>query len=75
MFLRIYNFLQEKYYEHEVIVADREHVEQASDEIFEDAAENNVALLVVGDPFSATTHTDLALRAKNLQIPFEVWIF
>lgn len=31
-----------------------------------------MALLVVGDPFGATTHTDLILRAKEKQIPFQV---
>lgn len=29
-------------------------------------------MLVVGDPFGATTHTDLILRAKNSGIKFEV---
>lgn len=32
----------------------------------------DVALLVVGDPFAATTHTDLILRAKERDIPFQV---
>lgn len=31
-----------------------------------------MALLVVGDPFSATTHTDLSLRAKEAGIPCQV---
>ena len=31
-----------------------------------------VAFLVVGDPFGATTHSDLVLRAKELGIPHQV---
>ena len=34
--------------------------------------ENNYAFLVVGDPFCATTHSDLYIRAVNLGIPVEV---
>jgi diphthine methyl ester synthase len=64
-------------------------VELESDEILRDAATQNVAFLVVGDPFgsvfsclpfgfvyrllcSATTHTDLLLRARDLQIPTQI---
>lgn len=40
-------------------------VESQSDEILKDANTKDVAFLVVGDPFSATTHTDLALRCRQ----------
>ena len=40
-------------------------VELQSDEILKDADTKEVAFLVVGDPFSATTHTDLALRCRQ----------
>ena len=43
-------------------------VESNSDEILRDAHEKNVVLLVAGDPFAATTHTDLILRAKQMKI-------
>lgn len=46
-------------------------VESFSDEILQDADKLNVAFLVVGDPFGATTHTDLVLRARELSIPFQ----
>lgn len=52
-----------------MIVADRELVESSSDLILQDAAVVDVAFLVVGDPFGATTHTDLLLRARELSIP------
>lgn len=39
------------------------------DEILEGADVDDVVMLVVGDPFGATTHTDLVLRAKERNIP------
>ena len=52
-----------------MILADREMVESQSDEILKDADTKDVAFLVVGDPFSATTHTDLALRCRQHDPP------
>lgn len=62
----------EEYYGKPVTLADRELVESGSEEILKDAATEDVAFLVVGDPFGATTHTDLVLRAKRANIPVEV---
>ncbi|OJD37093.1 diphthine synthase [Diplodia corticola] len=59
----------EAFYGRSVIIADREMVESASDDILADADKVDVAFLVVGDPFGATTHTDLILRARELNIP------
>ncbi|KAK4955311.1 diphthine synthase [Elasticomyces elasticus] len=59
----------ESYYGRSVIIADREMVESHSDDILADAHEKDVAFLVVGDPFSATTHTDLALRCRQHEPP------
>ncbi|KAK9369411.1 tetrapyrrole methylase [Lipomyces kononenkoae] len=61
----------ENLYGREVILADREMVESSSDSILQDADKVDVAFLVVGDPFGATTHTDLIIRARSLGIPFE----
>ncbi|RYP48121.1 hypothetical protein DL768_005918 [Monosporascus sp. mg162] len=58
----------ESYYGRSIVVADREMVESNSDEILRDAQTEDVAFLVVGDPFGATTHTDLVLRARDLSI-------
>lgn len=55
-----------------VTVADRELVESGSDGILSDAKQMNVAFLVVGDPFGATTHTDLIIRARELGIDVQV---
>lgn len=62
----------EKFYGKPLIVADRDMVESASDKIIEKAKSSKVSLLVVGDPFCATTHSDLYLRAKSLGIKVSV---
>ncbi|KAI1073484.1 Diphthine synthase [Whalleya microplaca] len=61
----------ESYYGRSIVVADREMVESGSDEILRDAQTVDVAFLVIGDPFGATTHTDLVLRARELSIPVQ----
>ncbi|KAF9471678.1 Diphthine synthase [Pholiota conissans] len=62
----------EAFYEKPIILADRDMVETQSDEILAGAKTEDVALLVVGDPFGATTHTDIILRARKLSIPTRV---
>eukprot|EP00794_Sanderia_malayensis_P008039 gene8039-8901_t len=62
----------EKFYGREIILADRTMVEQDADEILHGAKDNDVAFLVVGDPFGATTHTDLAMRATEKNIAYNV---
>lgn len=47
-------------------------VESQADVMLNEAKEMDVAFLVVGDPFGATTHSDLFLRASNLGIPIRV---
>lgn len=54
------NFLHQ-----EIIECDREACEEGIDEILEEVSqfpEKNYSFLVVGDPFCATTHSDLFLR-------------
>ncbi|XP_076656672.1 diphthine methyl ester synthase-like [Halictus rubicundus] len=60
----------EQFYQRPILEADRELVENNADEILPKSKEENVAFLVVGDPFGATTHSDLVLRARkeNLQV-------
>lgn len=64
----------ERLYGRKVVVADREMVESRSDEILggEGDTATDVAFLVVGDPFGATTHTDLVTRARERGIPVRV---
>lgn len=63
----------EELYGRQIILVDREMMEQGCREILDAAAEEDgAAVLVVGDPLNATTHTDLLLRAANRQIPFQI---
>jgi len=59
----------------EIKIADRELVEQKIDSILEYKSKNRdkkVALLVIGDPLSATTHVDLLLRCKEKDINYKI---
>lgn len=57
----------------DVILANRELVEKKpEDTILQDASKENVAFLVIGDVFAATTHVDLMLRAKKKKIKVKV---
>ncbi|XLS66836.1 hypothetical protein HN51_017859 [Arachis hypogaea] len=58
----------EKLYGKTITLADREMVEEKAHHILEEARHSHVAFLVVGDPFGATTHTDLVVRAKKMGI-------
>nr|CAB3500788.1 unnamed protein product [Digitaria exilis] len=62
----------EKLYGKEITVADREMVEERVDQVLLEAADADVAFLVVGDPFGATTHTDLVVRAKKTGVQVKV---
>lgn len=62
----------ESFYGKEIIIADRDFVECRADEIYEPAKDDDVSLLVVGDPVCATTHTDIMLRAFELDIKVEL---
>jgi diphthine methyl ester synthase len=63
----------EESYGKKIILADRTLVEQRAEaEILEPARARDVAFLVVGDPFGATTHMDLVLRAKRMDVPVRV---
>jgi len=63
----------EKLYGKKVILADRKMVEiDAEKTILQQAKTGNVTFLAVGDVFAATTHVDLFLRAKKLNINVRV---
>lgn len=62
----------EEFYGKPVTIADRELVEERADGILSESRYSNVAFLVVGDPFGATTHTDLVVRAKKEGIKVQV---
>ncbi|WVZ25258.1 hypothetical protein V8G54_003802 [Vigna mungo] len=62
----------EKLYGKPIILADREMVEEKAHEILAQAHHDHVGFLVVGDPFGATTHTDLVVRAKKMGIDVKI---
>jgi len=63
----------EKFYGKKIITADRDLVENKAEEtILRDAKNKDVAFLIIGDPFSATTHIDLKLRADELGIKTKI---
>ncbi|KAI6015574.1 Diphthine synthase isoform b [Pisolithus marmoratus] len=62
----------EEFYGKDIIVADRDMVETQAEEILRGADTQDVSLLVVGDPFGATTHIDIVLRARSSGIPVRV---
>ncbi|XP_071703301.1 probable diphthine methyl ester synthase isoform X2 [Rutidosis leptorrhynchoides] len=62
----------EKLYGKPLTVADREMVEEKADDMLLEAREYDVAFLVVGDPFGATTHSDLVVRAKKMEVEVKV---
>ena len=62
----------ENFYGKKIILADRETAEQGDEKIVEEARDKDAAFLVVGDPFSATTHVGLVKLAKEKNIPVKV---
>ncbi|MBI2129733.1 diphthine synthase [Candidatus Woesearchaeota archaeon] len=71
VYLESYTIL-EKYYGKKITPATREMVEKTPDDILANAKTKTAAFLVVGDPFAATTHIDLYLRAKKENIKCHV---
>jgi diphthine synthase len=55
----------EALYGRKVTVAERDFVESGIEPVLERAKISEIALLVVGDPFGATTHCDVLARAKT----------
>lgn len=62
----------EKWYGKKITLADRAATEQKDEEIVEEAKTKEVAFLVVGDPFSATTHIELFKLAKEKKVSVQV---
>ncbi|KAJ3704026.1 hypothetical protein LUZ61_007731 [Rhynchospora tenuis] len=62
----------EELYGKEVVVADREMVEEKADQMLTEALESDVGFLVVGDPFGATTHSDIVVRARQMGVKVKV---
>lgn len=70
----VYNSTKEEietFLNKEIIMANRELVENNS-QLLENAKTKNVAFLVIGDVFAATTHIELYQQAKKQQILVEI---
>ncbi|MFW5705027.1 MAG: diphthine synthase [Nanoarchaeota archaeon] len=64
----------EKFVDKKITIVDRDVVEsQIEEKILNPAKSRDVALLILGDPLIATTHTDLLLRAKEMGIETKVY--
>jgi diphthine synthase len=63
-----------EFYGKDIQIASRDLVErEAEQKLILPAKEKNIALLIVGDVFGATTHTDLQLRAKAFDVDCQVF--
>ncbi len=55
----------EKIWKVKITPAHREDIEGEHNKIIKKSKTENVALLIIGDPLTATTHTDILLRARK----------
>lgn len=62
----------EKFYQKKIIVANREMMEQGAEKIVQEALQKEVGVLIIGDPFSATTHVELYRLAKEKNVPIKI---
>lgn len=62
----------EKLYRKKIIPVGRDFVEKEAGKIIDEAAKKEVAFLVVGDVFGATTHIELYRLAKEKKVPVKV---
>lgn len=64
----------EEYFGKKIIIADRDLIEsQIEERILNPAKSKTIALLILGDPLIATTHTDLLLRAKEMNVETKLY--
>ncbi|MGM5488492.1 MAG: diphthine synthase [Nanobdellota archaeon] len=56
----------------DIILADRNMVETKTATILHGAEHDDIAFLVIGDPFGATTHIDIKMQAESRGIPVQV---
>lgn len=62
----------ERFYGKKITPLSRKDGEEGAEKIIEEARTKEVAFLVIGDPFSATTHIELFRLAKEKRIPVQV---
>ena len=62
----------EKLFNKKIKKVDRDFVENKINELFNKSKKENVAFLVIGDIYSASTHISIYLRAKKEKIPIKI---
>ncbi|KRX85279.1 Diphthine synthase [Trichinella sp. T6] len=62
----------ENAYNKKITLCNREKIENDTDRILDLAEKTDVCILVVGDPFGATTHWSICQQALSRKIPFQV---
>lgn len=62
----------ETFYGKKIILADRNLAEQEAERLVEEAKKKEVAFLVIGDPFAATTHIELLKEALRQGVPVTI---
>jgi len=62
----------ETLYQKPITLADRTQSENFDHQILQQAKNQNIAFLIVGDPIAATTHIELFKQAKQQQIPIQI---
>ncbi len=64
----------EKFIGKKITIANRDLIEtEIEDKIIGPAKKKSICLLVIGDPLVATTHTDLLLRAKDMEVETKLY--
>ena len=62
----------EKLTKKKIIKANREQIENSAEQILKQAEKENVVILIIGDPMSATTHVNFLIEAKKRNIKVEI---
>ena len=62
----------EEFYGKKIILAPRELMEEGAGHIVEEAKDKDVAVLIIGDPFSATTHIEFIKNAFYMGVKIEI---
>lgn len=62
----------ESFFGRKLVVVERDFVENKIESIFENARKEDIAFLIKGDNYSASTHFDIYLRAKKEKVPIKV---
>jgi diphthine synthase len=62
----------ERFYGKKINIASREFIENRFSEIIDEAQKSDIAVLIIGDVFSATTHISLFIQAKKAGVKVSV---